>query len=359
MAALGGAWYYAVFSPSQPDLNLGNAAVEQELVDTMRFWLARGVDGFRLDAVRYLFASGPLWQEQQDLPETHAFLKRVRAALQHDYPQALLVAEAWAPQDVVATYFGQGDEVHLAFAFDQADAAKSSISTGVSDGLVNSLAITESTLGGKDRGFDAPFLSNHDQVRVARSLGGDAGSLRVAAATLLALPGTPFLYYGEEIGMQGGAGTPDQGKRTPIRWTATPPVYGFTSGSATWYGITTEAPGVDVATQRADAASLWNLYRSLIALRHSTAPLTAGDTVRPAVTGGGPGVLALVRSASGKRVLFLANLAAAATGALAVDVAGTPRTLLAEGLAGAPSVAGGKLSVPGLGAHAFAFLQLD
>ena len=357
--ASGGAWYYAPFSQGMPDLNLGNAAVEQELVDTMRFWLARGVDGFRLDAVRYFFASGPQGYEQRDQPASHDFLKRIRAALQRDYPDVLLAAEAWASQDTVATYYGQGDEVQLAFAFDQAAATKSSVAAGVSDALVNSLAITESTLAGKDRGFDAPFLSNHDQVRVARTLGGDAGALRVAAATLVALPGTPFLYYGEEIGMQGGAGTPDQDKRTPIRWTATPPGYGFTSGSTTWYGATSEAAGVDVATQRADASSLWNLYRRLIALRRSTAPLTAGDAVRPLVTGAGPGVLAIVRSASGKRVVFLANFAAAATGPLAVEVAGVPSVLLAEGLAGAPSVAGGKLSIPGLAPRAFAFFQMD
>ena len=354
-----GAFYYAVFSPTMPDLNLGNSAVELELVDTMRFWLARGVDGFRLDAVRFFFASGPQGYEQRDQPASHAFLKRIRATLQQDYPQMLLVAEAWANQATVATYFGQGDEVQLAFAFDQADATRSAVSSGVGGVLTNSLAVTETTLAGKDRGFDAPFLSNHDQVRVARELGGDAGALRVAAATLLALPGTPFLYYGEEIGMQGGAGTADQDKRTPIRWTATPPVHGFTSGSTTWYGATSEGVGVDVATQRADASSLWNLYRSLIALRHSTAPLTAGDAVRPTVTGAGAGVLALVRSASGKRVLFLANLAAAATGPFAVDASGAPTVLLAEGLAGAPTVAGGKLSIPGLAARAFAFVQLD
>jgi glycosidase len=357
--ASGGAWYYAPFSQGMPDLNLGNAAVEQELVDTMRFWLARGVDGFRLDAVRYFFASGPQGYEQRDQPASHDFLKRIRAALRRDPPDVLLVAEAWASQDTVATYYGQGDEVQLAFAFDQAAATKSSVSVGVSDALVNSLAVTESTLAGKDRGFDAPFLSNHDQVRVARALGGDAGALRVAEATLLALPGTPFLYYGEEIGMQGGAGTLDQDKRTPMHWTATPPGYGFTTSSTTWWPAATEAAGVDVATQRADAASIWNLYRRLIALRHSTAPLTAGDALRPLVTGAGPGVLAIVRNASGKRVVYLANLAAAATGPFAVDAAGTPSVLFAEGLAGSPSSAGGKLSIPGLAARAFAFLQLD
>ena len=357
--ASGSGYYYGPFSPTMPDLNLGNAAVEQELVDSMKFWLARGVDGFRLDAVRYYFASGPQGYEQRDQPATHEFLKRIRAALTRDYPDVLLVAEAWADQGTVATYYGQGDQVQLAFAFDQASATLSSVAAGVSDALVNSIAVTETTLAGKDRGFDAPFLSNHDQVRVARTLGGDAGSMRVAAATLLALPGTPFVYYGEEIGMQGGATSADQDKRTPIRWTATPPVYGFTTGAGTWYGTTSEAPGVDVATQRADPASLWNLYRTLIALRRTTSSLTAGDAVRPAVTGTGPGVLALSRSASGKRVLFLANFAATATGPLLVDVAGTPRVLLAEGLVGSPSSSAGKLAVPGLAARSFAFLQMD
>ena len=354
-----GDYYYAVFSPTMPDLNLGNAAVEQELVDSMRFWLARGVDGFRLDAVRYFFANGPVPYQQRDQPESHAFLKRIRAALQVDYPRTLLVAEAWAPQVIVATYYGQGDEVQLAFAFDQADATLASIAAGSSDSLVNSLAVTEATLGDLDRGFDAPFLSNHDQVRVARTLGGDAPSLRLAAATLMALPGTPFLYYGEEIGMQGGPSSADQDKRTPLRWNATPPGYGFTTASTTWFGPTTEAPGVDVASQQGDPGSPWNLYRELIALRHARPSIATGDATRPVLTGGASSAFALLRSGATERTVFVANFGTSPIGPLLLDVPGTPRVLLAEGLSSPPVSTGGKLSVPGLAARSFAFIELN
>jgi alpha-amylase len=354
-----GAYFYGVFSPSMPDLNLGTAAVEQELVDSMKFWLARGVDGFRLDAVRYFYANGPDPTQQRDQPENHAFLSRVRAALQRDYPEVLLVAEAWATQEVVATYYGQGDQVQLAFAFDQADATRLAVAGGSSDPLVNSLAVTETTLAGKDRGFDAPFLSNHDQVRVARTLGGDGPSLRLAAATLMALPGTPFLYYGEEIGMQGGPASADQDKRTPLRWNATPPGYGFTTASTTWFGPTTEAAGVDVASQRAAPGSLRGLYASLIALRHARPSIATGDAVRAVVTGGSSSALALLRTSGSQRTLFVANFGTAPIGPILVDVSGTPRTLLAEGLSSPAVSAGGKLSVPGLAARSFAFIELN
>jgi glycosidase len=354
------AYYYGIFASSMPDLNLGNASVEQELVDSMKFWLARGLDGFRLDAVRYYVATGPSVLQQMDQPETHAFLRRIRAALQAAYPQALLVAEAWADVDTVATYYGKGDEVQLAFAFDQADAIRSSVAKGSSDDLVNSLARTEAALAGKDRGFDAPFLSNHDQVRVARSLGGDVAAARLGAAAMMAMPGTPFLYYGEEIGMQGGASSDDRDKRTPYRWDATPPGYGFTTSATTWYGPTAEAAGVDLASQRADGASLWNAYRRLVAVRVGSAALTGTGAARATVSGGGPGAFALLRSASSQRVLFVANFATTPSGSFTVDAAGSPGSVLeSQGLTGTPSAAGGKIAIAGLAARGYAFIQLN
>ncbi len=350
-------WFYAVFSPSMPDLNLGEPAVEAELTDVMRSWLARGVDGFRLDAVRYLFANGP--DQQIDQPETHAFLRRVRANLQAQYPRALLVAEAWANTETVATYYGAGDEVQLAFSFDQADAIRAAIGGGTSSSLVNALARTEAALAGKDRGFEAPFLSNHDQVREARALGGEPAALKLAAATLLALPGTPFLYYGEELGMQGGSGADDRNKRTPYRWDATTPGHGFTTGTPWFTAAPDEAPGVDLASARADPGSLWHVYRDLIALRHGRPALSTGDATRPVVTGGGAGAFALLRSTGGARVLFVANFGTAASGPFTVSAAGTPAALASSGLSGAPTAAGGQVAVPGLDARGWAFLSLE
>ncbi len=355
-----GTYFYAIFGSGMPDLNWKSAAVEAELLDTMKSWLARGVDGFRLDAVRYLVEDGP--DAVQDTPETHAVLQRMRAALEAEYPGVLLVGEAWAPLETVATYWGAGDELQLAFSFDLADAVKQAATLGVATPVVNVLIRTETALAGKDRRFEAPFLSNHDQVRVMRQLGGDAAAARLVAATLFAMPGTPFVYYGEEIGMQGGASTGDEDKRTPMRWNATSPWFGFTTASISppWYTAPApELPGVDVATERADPGSLWNLYRGLIALRHALPGLSSADAVRPGLTGAGTGLLALVRGGAGQRVLFVANYATTAAGPFQVAVAGNPVVSQGEGLVGLPTASGGAIAFGGLGPRAFAFVSLD
>jgi len=361
-----GAYYYSAFNGGMPDLNLRNALVEQELVDSMRFWLARGIDGFRLDAVRYFYENGSA--SLRDQPENHAFLKRVRATLQADYPDALLVAEAWAEPEVSSTYFGDGNEVQLAFSFNLAfSILTSAASTNGSVAQLNeTLRRFESALAGKDRGYEAPFVSNHDIGRAARGLRFAQGGTRVAAAALLAMPGTPFLYYGDEIGMQGGDSDPQ--KRSPMRWTPTGPVYGFTSKASTWCqdsletdcgNAPAEAAGVDVETQQADPGSLWNLHRKLIALRHAQAPLARGEAARPALSGAGAGVFALVRTWEGKRVLFVANFASSASPGFDVTVTGTPAVLLEEGLSGDPTSGAGKVTVPGLAGRSFAFISLD
>ena len=350
---LNGAYYYGVFWSGMPDLNLTNPDVETELVTTMKFWLARGVDGFRLDAIRYYIETGG-GQGQQDTQPTHDFITRVRAKLQADYPDALLVGEAWGPVEVQTAYYGNGDEVQLAFSFDLAAAIKSSVGSGNADNIINTLAVLDAALQGKDRGYDAPFLSNHDQIRVMRVLGGDAGAARVAAAVLFSLPGTPFIYYGEELGMQGGAGADDTNKRTPYRWD--PSGTGFSSGTP-WYDVG-EAPGVDLQTERADPGSLWSLYRSLIRVRHSQTPLARGGGSYVLFPGRPTSVLTLVREDAGKKVLFVANVAATAVGAFTVPVSGTPTVLLSEGLASPPTGNGTSISVPGLAGRGFAFLSL-
>jgi glycosidase len=357
-----GAWYYAAFSSSMPDLNLANPAVEAELVRSMEFWLQRGVDGFRLDAVPYYIETGP-GAGQRNTPATHAFLERIRAALQADHPQTLLVGEVWQAATTVATYYGAGDELQLAFTFDLAAALVTAAAGGLGGDLMNGIDAAEESLGAIDRGYQAPFLTNHDQLRAMRQVG-SAGGARVAAATLFALAGTPFVYYGEELGMRGEPGTDDRAKRTPYRWNPTPPGYGFTTGTS-WFGATTEAVGVDLETERADPASLWNLYRSLIALRHASAPLQGvGFTRLTALPASAVSPVAILRSAGAKRVLFVANFGAAPSGAFTVTLpqppaASSPSILLGEGLATPPTVAGGTLSFADLPPRGFAFLSLD
>lgn len=349
-----GAHYYGLFWSGMPDLRLSNPEVEAAMLEAMRFWLRRGVDGFRVDAARHLFESED--GVAVDQPETHAFVRRLRAALVAEFPEALLLGEAWAGPEVVRSYFGEGgDEFQLAFSF----ATASAIKTAAIDGQRVELARTLDALRDAipDRGFDAPFLSNHDMQRVMRSLKGDAAAMRIAAATLFAMPGTPFVYYGEEIGMQGGAEPRDEDKRTPMRWT---PSGGFTRAKAAWHDAP-EAEGVDVASQRGRVGSLWTLYRDLIRLRRSRPALSRGGLERRPIEGGGRGALAVVRSFEGARVLFVANFHRAPSGPFMVALdAAAAAPLMAEGLeAGAVELGAGTLRIAGLGPQGWAFLRLD
>lgn len=352
--AAGGAYYYGIFSSGMPDLNLANPQVEAEMREVMRFWLARGIDGFRIDAARYLIEGGE--SSLAEDPQTHALIKRLRAELHADHPEALFLAEAWTATNLVAQYYGRANEYQLAFSFDLAEAIKASVNTASAAPLIDQLTLAASVY--EDRGFEAPFLSNHDQTRAMRLLGGDAARARLTAALLFAMPGTPFLYYGEELGMQGGATPRDEDKRTPMRWDPTGPGHGFTSAGMSWYGPSVEAAGVDVATQSADPGSLLSLYRRLVRLRTDEPRLARGDAglLEHAA---GAGVVALVREYDGRRLVFAANLGEAAVPSFALGVPGTPRSLYAEGLVGTSSGTPGKLTIDGLEPRSFAFIALD
>jgi alpha-amylase len=349
-------WFYGYFGGGMPDLNYRNPEVERAITEAMTFWLQRGVDGFRVDAARYL-VEGDDARSISDQPETHAVTKRLRLALQRVNPQVLLVAEAWASADTVAAYYGDADEYQLAFTFDLAGAIFTALGAGTSDAVINTIARAEATLAQKDRGFEAPFLTNHDMERTARKLGGDLASAKLAAATLLAMPGTPFLYYGEELGMTGGPRSDDRDKRTPLRWTPTAPGYGFTTRGSTWYGTSTEDAGVDWQSARADSQSLWHSYQRLVDLRHLKPALSCGDAVRPMVTGGGQVIFALLRTCGASRVLFVANFAAVPAGPFQVALAGQSSVLVADGLKGT-LMGADQVAFEGLGPRGFVFIEL-
>ena len=180
--------------------------------------------------------------------------------------------------------------------------------------------------------------------------------MRLAAALVMAWEGSPFMYYGEEIGMQGGAGGGDENKRTPMRWTADGPAVGFTTGTP-WYAVPDEAAGVDVASQLKDPASLLHLYKNLIALRQAHPALRLGKQARLDVDAA-KGVVVFERATPGERVLLVANLDRAPSEAFEAPVAGAPKVLLAEGLTGPVAASGGKLTIPALAPRAFAFIAL-
>jgi glycosidase len=349
----GNEYYYGVFWSGMPDWNLADPAVEIDLIDAMRFWLARGVDGFRIDAARHLFESAT--GDLSDQPQSHAFIKRARAALSAEYPEVLLIAEAWTSLAQVAPYYGDADEFHLAFGFDTAAAIKTSAGDGNRADLNQHVSRLRRTY--RDSAFEAPFLANHDMQRVMAILRNDRAAMRVAAAALIAMPGTPFVYYGEELGMIGGPTTKDEDKRTPMPWNGTAPGFGFTTGTS-WYSAA-EAAGVDVESQRNIEGSLWSLFRDLIALRHGQRALTHGDISQPALTGGGKGTAGILRSSENQKVLFIANFDRAASAPVEIAVSGVPRVLLSEGLSDAPQSRGELLSLGAMNPQSYAFIALE
>jgi glycosidase len=302
-----GAWFYGLFWQGMPDLNFRTPSVRDEAKRIAKLWLARGVDGFRLDAARHMVETGP-GDGQSDTAETHQFWKEFAAAVRAAKPDAVLIGEAWTKASIVATYYGStqqvpgGDELPLNFDFQLAEHLVEGARTGEVRGIVETLREVQARYPAG--ATDVPFLTNHDQRRLATELAGDPGKLRSAAAALLTLPGTPFLYYGEEVGLENGnEADDDPAKRTPMPWDATDGG-GFTTGKP-WHSF---APGRDranVAAQTADPGSLLSHYRSLIRARHRSPALAHGSL--QLLTDSGP-VLAFVRSTGDQRVLVAVNL---------------------------------------------------
>lgn len=303
-----GTFFYGIFWSGMPDLNFANPAVRSEVESIADYWLERGVDGFRLDAARHIVADGP-GDLQNDTPETHAFWREFAAHVRSVDPKALLVGENWTTNEKIAPYYGStvavagGDELPMSFDFPLGSAILESVQ--MHDG-----SPVAETLAGVARLYpawvlDGTFITNHDMPRVATQLNGTTAALRSAAAILLTLPGTPFVYYGEEVGLVGNK--PDPDIRTPMPWNDSEAGGGFTTGTP-WRPFARGRATANVAAQAGDPASLLSLYRRLIHLRAGSPALRQG-----AITVLSPGaasspVLAFVREADGERVLVVHNL---------------------------------------------------
>jgi alpha-amylase len=261
-----GAYYYGLFWEGMPDLNFGNQAVTEQMYDVARYWLEdMGADGFRLDAVRHLIESdGRL----EGTPQTHAWLVAWDDHIDSIDPEALTIGEVWDRTDVAAQYV-RDDEVDVTFEFGLAESLIASVRGANPQAFARSLADVLATY---PAGQFAPFLTNHDQDRVMSQLSGDVAGAGLAATALLTLPGVPFLYYGEEIGMTGQK--PDELIRTPMQWTAGDHA-GF-STSTPWEAVNGDYESVNVAAQDDDPASLLNLYRRLVRVRAQTPALQVG-----------------------------------------------------------------------------------
>lgn len=352
--AKNGAFYYGIFWGGMPDLNFDNPAVRAEITDIARYWLGRGVDGFRLDAARHISADGP-GEQQNDTPRTHAFWREFTAGIRATYPRALLLGENWTQTDVIASYYGStatvkaGDELPMSFDFPLGEAILKALQTGDASPVTQKVQEVAATYPAG--ALDAIFLTNHDMPRVARQLGSDP-ALAAAATLLLTLPGTPFVYYGEELGMSGGEGGDDRQKRTPMPWTSDQNA-GFTTATP-WFAPAPGWEAKNVERESKAGGSLLNLYRRLIHLRRQSPALSRGSFVALSSASTPSPLLAFVREAAGERLLVVVNVggAAAVAGTYSVGADSIQPLLASDGSGGPWLVEGGgiKLELPAYGA---------
>ncbi|MDQ6635414.1 MAG: alpha-amylase family glycosyl hydrolase, partial [Gemmatimonadota bacterium] len=288
-------YYYGVFWSGMPDLNYETAAVRAEANKVARFWIdSMKVDGFRLDAVPYLVETGA---QLAHTAGTHKVLRDFNAYVHGRKRDAFTIGEAWDSTGTILTYYP--DQLDAYFAFPASDAIINAVNSGAASKLLPEFLRFQAALPANRW---SPFLRNHDQSRTLTVLGGSMARARMAATLLFTLPGLPFLYYGEEIGMAGDK--PDEQIRTPMQWTRQPNA-GFTRGTP-WEPLQPEWAARNVEVQTSDSTSLLDLYRRLIRLRAENPALAAGELVPIAASN--EAVAAYLRRDGPRAVLVVANL---------------------------------------------------
>ncbi|WP_159882684.1 alpha-amylase family glycosyl hydrolase [Paenibacillus puerhi] len=299
----GGARYVGTFWEGMPDLNFDNPAVREEMIRVGNFWLKQGADGFRLDAAKHVYED---FQSSKGSKETAAsnqnWWQEFRRGLNEADPDVFLVGEVWDSEAVIAPYLNQAFQ--SAFNFTLNTTLRSAVHAEKAPDLGAMLSrqyeIFRKESGG--RFVDASFIGNHDADRLMSVLRGSGEHARMAAALLLTLPGHPFLYYGDEIGMKGSGA--DENKREPMLWHAA----GKGEGQTTWKPARSnsgaDAPSVEA--QLKDPNSLLNRYKQLIDWRKREPALRDGDIAPFAAED--PGLSAFIRRTAEREVLVVHNL---------------------------------------------------
>jgi alpha-amylase len=290
-------YYYGLFWSGMPDLNVENREVLEEAKRIATFWLNEmGVDGFRLDAIRHL-VEGDTGRIAANHPATHDVLREYAAHVRQTKPDAFTIGEVW--DSIAATLPYYPDQLDSHFAFQVADAIIDAVRSGSAKGLLPPVLLLQREVPAHRW---SPFLRNHDQTRTLTELRGDVTRAKLAATILLTMPGMPFVYYGEEIGMTGDK--PDPRLRTPMHWSRGPAA-GFTTG-VPWAPLRPDSLTANVEVQHGDSASLLTLYRTLIHLRAAHPALGAGELVP--LTTSTDAVAAFVRRDGDRAVLVVANV---------------------------------------------------
>ncbi|HEY8402919.1 MAG TPA: alpha-amylase family glycosyl hydrolase [Cytophagaceae bacterium] len=290
-----GSNFYGIFWSEMPDLNYATLEVQTEMYDIARFWLEEmNVDGFRLDAIKYIKEDGNILE---DTPETIQFWKDFRTYYKSVNPNAVAVGEAWTSTDKVAPYVNDGG-LDFCFEFDLAEAILNTANTGNVSGLKDQMDEVLSSYSPSQYGT---FLTNHDINRVMDRLTKNITKAKVAASILLTLPGVPYIYYGEEIGMTGSK--PDENIRTPLQWNSSSQA-GFTTGTP-WRPVNSDYLSKNIEAQQYDHTSLWSHYKRLITIRNNQPALRKGNYV--SLEASSSNVFAFLRNYQHDNIIVVTN----------------------------------------------------
>ncbi|MHB1708320.1 MAG: maltose alpha-D-glucosyltransferase [Thermoplasmataceae archaeon] len=332
-------YYWHRFYSHQPDLNYDNPEVREEMKNVIRYWLRLGLDGFRCDAVPYLFEREGTSCE--NLPETHEYFKELRKMMDEEFPGTILLAEAnqW-PSDA-KQYFGKGDEFHMAFNFPLMPRMFISLARENSFPLIN---IISQTLPIPDNCDWAIFLRNHDELtlemvtdeerdimyneyaklpkmrlnlgirrRLAPLVDNDRATLELLNALILSLPGTPIIYYGDEIGMGDNVYLGDRnGVRTPMQWSYDRNAGFSTADNEQLYSPVVTNPNyhyesVNVESELRSGSSLLNWMKKMLRVRKNYSELLGRGGIR-FIDQKNRRVLTYVREYKDQRMLCIFNL---------------------------------------------------
>jgi alpha-glucosidase len=361
-----GQYYLHQFVKEQPELNWRNPEVKAAMLDTLRFWLDRGVDGFRMDVIGLLIKDADLRDNppnpdadpalppndlfgrqlhvySQDQDEVHDVIREIRQVLD-EYADRCGIGELWGPLDRWIRYYGDsspgsptGDELHLPFNF------RLMLLPWQARVMRRSVDELEAALPGF--GWPNYVLGNHDGARLATRFGGQAQA-RVAAMMLLTLRGTPTVYYGEELGMENGAIPPEKVQdpqginlgiertrdvcRTPMQWDGSPNAGFCPAGVEPWLPVSADYETRNVAAQSTDPASMLTLYRRLLALRRAS-PALYGGSYRP-LDGVPDDCFVYLRESGDERKLITLNFSGVEQTVSLPDLTGSTEILLSTHL---------------------------
>ena len=294
----GGDAYYGIFWSGMPDLNYSHPPVKNEMFNITNFWLDKGVDGFRLDAVKYLDEDGTVLE---NTPENFAILEEFNDVYKANNPETFAVGEVWSNTASVIPYV-QNDRLDVCFEFDLAGSIINSVNNSTPGPVESQLTTIQQSY---PRLQYSTFLTNHDIDRISNQLGNSTAKMKQAAAMYLTMPGIPFIYYGEELGMKG---TGDHKNiRRPMQWTNE--TYAGFSTQNPWYGVENNYVTNNVATMETDENSLLEHYKKLIHIRNNQVALRRGYLLE--VNNALANKLNFARIAEEEAVIVISNLGGA------------------------------------------------